>query len=124
MPGIRMVDVAEDVFVLGLEWVNRKSVQVLLPGVSEVMEAQDSDATDGVGPDCCEDAVLAEFSVEQDDLLSMIGVEIAKMHITDIIHGDLTTSNMMLCRGEKDLVLIDFGLAYYSLLVEDKVVDL
>ncbi|KAI5998343.1 kinase-like domain-containing protein [Pisolithus orientalis] len=122
VPGIRMVDAAEG--VLGLEWVDGKSVRVLLPGGSEVMEAQDSDTTDGVGRDRCEDAALAEFGVERDDLLSMIGVEIAKMHIADIIHGDLTTSNMMLRRGEKDLVLIDFGLAYHSSLVEDKAVDL
>ena len=32
----------------------------------------------------------------QDDLMTLIGIEIAKMHLTDIIHGDLTTSNMML----------------------------
>jgi hypothetical protein len=26
----------------------------------------------------------------------MIGEEIAKMHLADVVHGDLTTSNMML----------------------------
>ncbi|KAI5998332.1 hypothetical protein F5J12DRAFT_849741 [Pisolithus orientalis] len=123
VPGIRMVDAAEG--VLGLEWVDGKSVRVLLPGASEVMEAQDSDTTDGVGRDRCEGAALAEFGVERDDLLSMIGVEIAKMHIAGIIHGDLTPSNMMLRRGKRTWsVLIDFGLAYHSSLVEDKAVDL
>ena len=33
-----------------------------------------------------------------DALLGLIGTEIAKMHLADIIHGDLTTSNMMLRR--------------------------
>ena len=28
--------------------------------------------------------------------MEMIGVIIAEMHLVDIIHGDLTTSNMML----------------------------
>jgi hypothetical protein len=28
--------------------------------------------------------------------MHLIGTEIAKMHAADIIHGDLTTSNMML----------------------------
>ena len=28
--------------------------------------------------------------------MSLIGMEIAKMHMADIIHGDLTSSNMML----------------------------
>jgi hypothetical protein len=27
--------------------------------------------------------------------MEMVGAEIAKMHLADIIHGDLTTSNMM-----------------------------
>jgi hypothetical protein len=36
------------------------------------------------------------FFASQDDLMPLIGIEIAKMHLTDIIHGDLTTSNMML----------------------------
>ena len=31
-----------------------------------------------------------------DVLMDLIGVELAKMHNADIIHGDLTTSNMML----------------------------
>lgn len=30
-----------------------------------------------------------------DALMAMVGAEIAKMHLADIIHGDLTTSNMM-----------------------------
>ena len=28
--------------------------------------------------------------------MGLIGVEIAKMHLADVVHGDLTTSNMML----------------------------
>lgn len=30
-----------------------------------------------------------------DDMLRCIGAEIAKMHLAEIVHGDLTTSNMM-----------------------------
>ena len=82
--------------------------------------------------------------------MALIGSEIAKMHLADIIHGDLTTSNMILRHPsaqntpntslvwlllyfdelQNDLimscikVLIDFGLAYNSNLVEDKAVDL
>ncbi|KAI5985517.1 hypothetical protein EDD15DRAFT_2175836, partial [Pisolithus albus] len=117
VPGIRMVDAAEG--VLGLEWIGGKAVRALLPGGSEEDSvAQNSEGTDD-GADECGDAVLVEFGVER-----VVGVEIAKMHLADIIHGDLTTSNMMLRKGSKDLVLIDFGLAYHSTLVEDKAVDL
>jgi len=48
------------------------------------------------------------------------------MHAGKIIHGDLTTSNMLL-RGnpdDLDLVLIDFGLSFSEGLPEDKGVDL
>ena len=34
--------------------------------------------------------------------MDMIGVEIAKMHKINIIHGDLTTSNMMVRRVRED----------------------
>lgn len=61
-------------------------------------------------------------------LAEKIGQTLAQMHDEDVIHGDLTTSNMLL-RGrpeaaESDLVLIDFGLSYISALPEDKGVDL
>ena len=51
-----------------------------------------------------------------------MGGEISKLHSADIIHGDITTSNIMLSEG--DLVFIDFGLGRYSQLREDKAVDL
>ena len=51
-----------------------------------------------------------------------IGDNIAKLHNCGIIHGDLTTSNMILL-GD-DIVFIDFGLGKISDLIEDKGVDL
>ncbi|KAE8576365.1 hypothetical protein XENTR_v10004151 [Xenopus tropicalis] len=55
-----------------------------------------------------------------------IGQVLARMHDEDVIHGDLTTSNMLLrppC-DDHNLVLIDFGLSFISALPEDKGVDL
>lgn len=70
-------------------------------------------------------------------LAEKIGSTIGLMHSRDIIHGDLTTSNMLLSQLPKDapdaggynvdglrLVLIDFGLGYKESLAEDKGVDL
>lgn len=51
-----------------------------------------------------------------------IGQGIAKMHAFDLVHGDLTTSNILI-RG-KELFFIDFGLGKTSNKVEDKAVDL
>ncbi|ORX77050.1 TP53-regulating kinase-like protein [Anaeromyces robustus] len=58
-----------------------------------------------------------------EDLMKEIGKMLAKMHSIDIIHGDLTTSNLIL-RDDNAVVLIDFGLGYTSHLIEDKAVDL
>lgn len=51
-----------------------------------------------------------------------IGQNIAKLHDNNIIHGDLTTSNMIL--KDKNVYFIDFGLGFESNKVEDKAVDL
>ena len=51
-----------------------------------------------------------------------IGKEIAKLHNNDIIHNDLTTSNMLI--KENKVYFIDFGLGFISNKLEDKAVDL
>lgn len=50
-----------------------------------------------------------------------IGEKIAILHNNGIIHGDLTTSNMIY---DKKIYLVDFGLSYFSDKTEDKAVDL
>ncbi|KAK3731753.1 hypothetical protein RRG08_035422 [Elysia crispata] len=59
-------------------------------------------------------------------LAEVIGQTLAKMHTNNIIHGDLTTSNMLLEGDPKDLslFLIDFGLSSFEASAEDKGVDL
>ncbi|WP_173361656.1 bifunctional N(6)-L-threonylcarbamoyladenine synthase/serine/threonine protein kinase [Methanobacterium paludis] len=56
------------------------------------------------------------------ELCEKIGKNVAKLHNCGIIHGDLTTSNMIL--HDDEIVFIDFGLGRISDLVEDKGVDL
>ncbi|XP_043523332.1 EKC/KEOPS complex subunit Tp53rk isoform X2 [Frieseomelitta varia] len=94
-----------------------------------------------------EDAIiLKEFidkkvskEINDDRLLNFIaqglGTIIAKLHLKNIIHGDLTTSNVLLKNIDDDhikkyenaannFVIIDFGLARIESSVEDKAVDL
>ena len=52
-----------------------------------------------------------------------IGRATGKMHDANIIHGDLTTSNMILGSDER-IYLVDFGLSLFSNKDEDKAVDL
>lgn len=54
----------------------------------------------------------------------IIGKNVARLHDCGIIHGDLTTSNIILREEENSVVFIDFGLGKISDLIEDKGVDL
>ncbi|MFH1587799.1 MAG: KEOPS complex kinase/ATPase Bud32 [Candidatus Diapherotrites archaeon] len=54
--------------------------------------------------------------------LNEIGKKIGLMHSNNLIHGDLTTSNILV--QENELVFIDFGLGFESSKLEDKAVDL
>jgi len=59
---------------------------------------------------------------EQKEVAEKIGAVVAALHAAGIVHGDLTTSNMIL-KG-KELYVIDFGLGKTSHKVEDKATDL
>ena len=68
--------------------------------------------------------VLANVSKkERQELCIRIGRLIGKMHGYGIIHGDLTTSNMILSREGK-IFLVDFGLGEKNTEVEARGVDL
>ncbi|MCJ1462161.1 serine/threonine-protein kinase bud32 [Pseudocyphellaria aurata] len=75
------------------------------------------------------------------ELMGKIGRVVGRLHEVGVVHGDLTTSNLMLRSdgkkamedeaansaaddGDAEIVLIDFGLAAQSLQEEDKGVDL
>lgn len=55
------------------------------------------------------------------ELSEKVGELVGKLHSTGIVHGDLTTSNILL-EGER-LYLLDFGLAYFDKGLEARGVD-
>src|SRR3989344_338537 len=59
---------------------------------------------------------------ERNKICRQIGQEISKLHEQNIIHGDLTTSNMIYYKDK--IYFIDFGLSFFSHKIEDKAVDL
>ncbi len=66
---------------------------------------------------------LDDFPIKkQKQICKQIGESIAKLHENNIIHGDLTTSNMILKQNK--IYFIDFGLGFISSKYEDKAVDL
>jgi Kae1-associated kinase Bud32 len=62
-------------------------------------------------------------SLDSAKIFAKIGSEVGTMHNLDIIHGDLTTSNILIDSDDKTW-LIDFGLGFISNQIEDKAVDL
>jgi len=68
------------------------------------------------------DAVVEVGAASAAELFRKLGASVAKLHIAGIMHGDLTTANVII-RGGK-LVFIDFGLSVHSNRVEDFAVDL
>ncbi len=68
--------------------------------------------------------VLKSLSENQKDkYFKKIGRDIAILHKNGHIHGDITTSNLIITNNE-DIFIIDFGLHEYSDTIEDKSVDL
>ncbi|KAJ3071162.1 TP53 regulating kinase [Podochytrium sp. JEL0797] len=65
-----------------------------------------------------------ENEEKRNEVSTKIGASLAKLHNAEVIHGDLTTSNMMLRDSNASVVFIDFGLSFVSGLTEDKAVDL
>lgn len=66
--------------------------------------------------------ILKETLSDNLDIMEYYGRNIGFLHSTEIIHGDLTTSNAMV--SENQVYVIDFGLSFRSQRVEDKAVDI
>ncbi|MBN2142212.1 Kae1-associated serine/threonine protein kinase [Candidatus Woesearchaeota archaeon] len=82
-----------------------------------------------------EGAKVREILDKDPTLAQQIGEIVADLHNSDWVHGDLTTSNIILRKeglgnqrkggkGEDEIVLIDFGLSFQTHKVEDKAVDI
>lgn len=93
-PTIFMVDIAEATVVM--EFINGKQVKQILDDLS---------------------------AEERRRLCCLIGNLIGRLHNHGIIHGDLTTSNMILTPHDK-VVFVDFGLSEHSTELETRGVDL
>jgi TP53 regulating kinase-like protein len=93
-PTIFMVDVENA--AITMEYIEGKQVKQLLDNLAET---------------------------ERHDLCVKIGELIAKLHVYGLVHGDLTTSNMILT-AEGRIFLVDFGLGDRSMELEAQGVDL
>ncbi|MCJ1320866.1 TP53 regulating kinase [Xylographa vitiligo] len=122
-----------------MEWIEGDTVRNSLNRWLDARNASSTDATNWC------DTTKTQSEEVAVELMGKIGHAIGRLHEIGIVHGDLTTSNLMLrntkgemgleneeCRPttatdtslDGDIVLIDFGLATQSVQDEDKAVDL
>jgi len=63
-------------------------------------------------------------SNDYEKILKETGKIIGILHNKNIIHGDLTTSNIIYNKKTNEIRFIDFGLSFVSDKIEDKAVDI
>jgi TP53 regulating kinase-like protein len=68
------------------------------------------------------DIVKMNTDEENYKIFKQIGLQAGRLHKSNVIHGDLTTSNMI--KSEDRIVFVDFGLGEISNEIEKKGVDL
>ncbi len=92
------------------------------PKVHEFSDKRMSIVMDFVPGETLKEVLLRGDEYQQ--FAAEIGEKVGLLHAQNIVHGDLTTSNMIVHETTKKLHFIDFGLASFSEKVEDKAVDL
>lgn len=71
------------------------------------------------------DGVALKQLLDREPILAhSVGRITANLHAQNIIHADLTTSNILINPATKHMTFIDFGLSFISQRDEDKAVDL
>jgi len=88
-----------------------------------VMENMDNAVT---AKDYINNNIKEKKTKDLENVCNIIGNVVAKLHKNGLIHGDITTSNILVTEdGDKtDIVMIDFGLSFGEGSPEDKGVDL
>ena len=142
MPGVLALDA--DAGWMMEEWIEGGTVRERLQRWRDRRRKvlQKTHGNPGIGSkeeEMCSETIL--------DLMRRIGDVVGRLHEVGVVHGDLTTSNLMLQSGSNamtdghtvagnseshgaevslvgEVVLIDFGLASTSVQDEDKAVDL
>ncbi|KAJ5749292.1 uncharacterized protein N7511_010988 [Penicillium nucicola] len=111
---------------LMMEWIEGDVVRVVLEKWEAWMKKNQASL---------DDSQIEREEARVRGLLKKMGAAIGALHKAGVVHGDLTTSNLMLrplagadgaesISTEGDVVLIDFGLASQSAQDEDRAVDL
>ena len=109
------IDFKADLFVI----FNEFSLEY--PQLSDVLLRRFSDI-DTIVMEQVKGKLLTQNLTEE--TLQKAGRIVGKLHTSGIMHGDLTTSNMILREEDSTCVLIDFGLAQVNSEIEQRGVDI
>ena len=102
--------------------MERVKSEINIPQIFDVNEKDKEISMEFIEGDRLSEVLNGFPLKKQKEIIREIGEEVSKMHQQNIIHGDLTTSNMIL--NENNIYFIDFGLSFHSLRVEDRAVDI
>ena len=95
------------------------------PHLQDFSDKRMSIVMDFVPGEKLRDVLLSlEDTDDYQKLAKEVGEKVGRLHANDLIHGDLTTSNMIQHAETGRINIIDFGLSSFSDKVEDKAVDL
>jgi len=100
-----------------------KKIGVSTPYIYEIDLKKATIVMENIDGDIVKDVLNSEISDKNKiAIIKEIGQLVGKLHSSEIIHGDLTTSNILL-KNDK-ITFIDFGLGKFSNAVEDHAVDI
>ena len=103
---------------------NARKIGVPVPEVYRLNRDENKIAMEFIDGELIKNVFESESTCDEKigQISMKLGESISKLHNSNIIHNDLTTSNMLL-RGNT-VFFIDFGLGITSTRVEDKAMDL
>ncbi|MHA1472591.1 MAG: KEOPS complex kinase/ATPase Bud32 [Promethearchaeota archaeon] len=100
-----------------------KNYGVLVPPVYEIDAKNSTIVMKYIKGEKLKDVLFSLVTDKKVQYLKEVGKNIAYLHKNGHIHGDITTSNIILTPAQ-ELFIIDFGLHDYSDSIEDKSTDL
>jgi len=111
-----------------IKYRNRREISILekasrIINVPKIIKTEDNKIfMEFIDGDKLSDILDSYSENKRNNTCKEIGRQLALLHNANLIHGDLTTSNMIL--KENKLYFIDFGLGFIDDNVEHKAVDL
>jgi Kae1-associated kinase Bud32 len=100
-----------------------KAYGVKVPQVYEIDTKNSTIIMKNIKGEKLKEALNSITTLKKKEYLEEVGKNIALLHKNGHIHGDITTSNVIITETQ-DIFIIDFGLHEYSDYIEDKSTDL